>query len=246
MKTVLLKLFMLLLLTVYLVYAFVHYRNAEDTATCEGIDIEVADSTHAGFISSAEADRILRASGGIYPVGKSMSDVSCRAIEEVLVGNPFVEEAVCFKTSGERVRVVLKQRLPLLRVMADNGDDYYLDEEGTVMESMGYVANLAVATGHIDREFSATELARIGRFLRANPFWDDQIEQIYVEENRSINLVPRVGDQVIHIGTADSLGKKFRNLMAFYKKVMPEVGWNKYSEIDVTHPDQVVCVKRKK
>lgn len=246
MKGVLLKLFMLLALTAYLVYAFVHYSNAEDTSLCEGIDIIVADSAHAGFITAEEAERLLRDAGNVYPVGKPMSEVSCRSIEETLLHNPFVQDAVCFKTSGGRVRISLAQRLPLLRVMADNGDDYYLDDEGYVMESMGYAANLAVATGSIDKEFSATELSRIGRFLRANDFWDSQVEQICVRQNRNIDIIPRVGDQVIHIGTADSLGKKFRNLMAFYKKVMPEVGWNKYSEIDVTHPDQIVCVKRKK
>ncbi|MBR1653031.1 MAG: cell division protein [Alloprevotella sp.] len=246
MKSVLLKLFMLLALTAYLVYAFVHYHDAVDQSLCEGVDIVVADSAHAGFITSAEAERILREAGDVYPVGKPMSDVSCRAIEDTLLRNPFVQEAVCFKTSGGRVRVSLAQRLPLLRVMADDGDDYYLDDEGYVMESMGYVANLAVATGAIDRHFSASELSRIGRFLRANGFWDSQVEQILVRQNQNIDIIPRVGDQIIHIGTADSLSKKFRNLMAFYKKVMPEVGWNKYSEIDVTHPDQIVCVKRKK
>ena len=244
MKT-LSKLMMLLALTVYLVYVFVHYSDKKDTTTCEAIDIVVSDSTHAGFITSAEADRILRDGPGVYPVGRSMGDVSLSKIEETLKKNPFVEEAICYRTSSPRIRVEITQRLPLLRVIADGGDDYYLDDEGTIMNSMGYVANLAVATGNISRDFSSKELTKIGRFLRLSEFWDDQVEQIHVANNHEIDIYPRVGDQVIHIGTTDSLQKKFRNLMAFYRKVMPEVGWNKYSEIDVTHPDQVVCVKRK-
>lgn len=244
MKT-LSKLLMLLALMVYLVYVFVHYSDKEDTTTCEAIDIVVSDSTHAGFITSTEADRILREGGGIYPVGKSMSEVSLSKIEDTLKKNPFVEEAICYRTSSPRVRVEITQRLPLMRVIADSGDDYYLDDEGTIMNSMGYVANMAIATGNISRTFSSKELTKIGRFLRTNDFWDDQIEQIHVANEHEIDIYPRVGDQIIHIGTADSLQKKFRNLMAFYKKVLPEVGWNKYSEIDVTHPDQIVCVKRK-
>ena len=55
-----------------------------------------------------------------------------------------------------------------------------------------------------------------------------------------------MGNQVIHLGRPDSLQKKFRNLMAFYEKVMPEVGWNKYTNIDISHTNQIIALKRDK
>ena len=50
----------------------------------------------------------------------------------------------------------------------------------------------------------------------------------------------------VFFGAPDSIPRKFLNLHTFYKKVMPEVGWNKYSEISVEHVTQVVATKKKK
>lgn len=244
MKTAL-KLLLLLGLIVYLVFAFTDFTQRGDNSTCTGMDIAVADSHHAGFITPPEADRILRKSA-YYPVGKKMKDVNSKKIESELKKNPFIKDVVCYKTPGNRLSVLVSQRLPLLRIIARNGDDYYIDERGFVMEPLGYVADLAVATGHIDKAFAKKELTKLGLFLRDNDFWNDQVEQIHVDENRKIDLIPRVGDQVIHLGTTDSIPKKFRNLMAFYEKVMPEVGWNKYKRIDIGRTNQIVCVKRDK
>jgi len=239
------KLLLLLGLIVYLVFAFTDFTQRGDSSTCTGVDIAVADSNHAGFITPAEAERILR-KAGLHPEGKRLRDVSSQKIEAELTKNPFIKEAVCYKTPGNRVHVLVTQRLPLLRVIARNGEDYYIDERGYVMEPLGYVADLAVATGHIDKAFARKELTKIGLFLRSNDFWNDQVEQIDVDENRRIDLIPRIGDQTIHLGTTDSITKKFRNLMAFYEKVLPEVGWNKYKRIDIAHANQIVCVKREK
>lgn len=49
-----------------------------------------------------------------------------------------------------------------------------------------------------------------------------------------------MGNHVIVFGTTDSISQKFRNLYTFYEKVLPEVGWNKYSEISVEHLSQVI------
>jgi cell division protein FtsQ len=52
-----------------------------------------------------------------------------------------------------------------------------------------------------------------------------------------------VGNQRILIGNADSLQVKFTNLLTFYKEVLPRVGWDKYSMINVKYSGQVVGIK---
>ena len=110
---------------------------------------------------------------------------------------------------------------------------------------VGYVADLIVATGHIDRKYARSELLKLGRFLHADPFWNAQVEQIHVQPNRHMRLVPRVGGHTIEFGTADSISHKFRNLYTFYEKVLPQVGWTKYTEISVKHVTQIVGKKGK-
>lgn len=238
-----LKLLFLLGIIVYLVFAFTRFTKDGDNSECVGVDIAITDSTHSGFITPAEAERILKASKE-YPVGKKMNEVNSKLIEKELKKNPFIKEAICYKTPASRVHVLVSQRLPLLRVKAENGDDYYVDNRGYVMEPMGYVADLAVVTGNVDKRFTQKNLLALGQFLQKSDFWNDQIEQIYVNGNQEIDLIPRVGDHVIHLGKPDSIQKKMRNLMAFYEKVMPEIGWNKYKEINIEHTNQIICTKR--
>lgn len=239
------KLLMLLGIIIYLGFAFTRFAEESDYATCGGVDIIIADSTHAGFITADEADRVLRNSG-LYPVGKRMKNINSRQIEDALLKNPFIKEATCYKTNGRRLNIMLSQRLPLLRVMANDGKDFYIDDRGYEMEPLGYVADLIVATGKVDTAFTKRYLVDLGLFLRDNEFWNDQIEQINIDESGKADLIPRVGNQVIHLGRPDSLQKKFRNLMAFYEKVMPEVGWNKYTNIDISHTNQIIALKRDK
>lgn len=243
MKT-LVKIVLLVALAVYLVFAFADFSRHGDNTVCSSVNYTIADSLHAGFITVEEADRLLRASG-LYPVGRTLDQVDGLAIEQALRRNSYIDSVSCYKSPNGVVNVLIEQRLPLLRVLADNGDDYYMDQKGNLMTPQGYVADLIVATGHIDRKYARSELLKLGRFLHADPFWNAQVEQIHVLPNRHLRLVPRVGGHTIEFGTADSISQKFRNLYTFYEKVLPQVGWNKYTEISVEHVTQIVGKKGK-
>lgn len=233
------KLILLVGIIVYLCFAFIDFSSHADTTTCRQVNFTVADSSHAGFITAEEADRLLRNSG-LYPVGRQMDKVDGAAIEQALRRNSFIDSVQCYKSPGGVLNVLIQQRLPLLRVMADNGDDYYIDEHGHIMNPQGYSADLVVATGSISRPFAQKQLVRLGNFLRDDPFWNNQIEQIYVTPQQHLTLVPRVGGHTIDFGDTDSISLKFRNLYTFYTKVLPQVGWSKYSEISVEHVSQIV------
>lgn len=142
------------------------------------------------------------------------------------------------------MNILVSQRLPVMRVKADNGEDYYVDAAGKAMMPEGYNADLVVATGDIDKEYAGKQLVHIARYLQDNAFWNDQIVQMDVApRGRNITLVPRVGRQLIRFGKADSamVASKFRNLRAFYEKVMPAVGWNTYKEINLEYARQIIC-----
>lgn len=243
MKTFI-KLLLLAGLIVYLGFAFANFTQHGDSTICKQVNFTIADSSHAGFITRDEADHLLQISGQ-YPVGKKMDQIDGMAIERVLKKNSFIDLVSCYKSPNGIYNVLIQQRLPLLRVRADNGDDYYIDSKGNVMNPQGYSADLIVATGNISRQFASKQLVKLGRFLRDDDFWNNQIEQIYVTPHQQIKMVPRVGCHIIAFGNTDSISQKFRNLYAFYEKVLPQVGWNKYAEISVEHLSQIVGRKTK-
>lgn len=241
MKTFI-KLLLLFGLLVYLIFAFTNFSKKENDSICTDLNISISDSTHAGFITPKEVVKILQQSSQ-YPVGKQMSQINSLNIETALTKNEFIDSVSCYKSPNGAVNVMVQQRLPLMRVMAQNGEDYFIDVKGNPMNRHGYVADLVVATGNITKAYAKKELVKLGIYLRNNDFWDKQIEQINVLPNQHIELVPRVGNHLIDFGTTSDYTQKFKNLYAFYQKVLPEVGWNKYEVISVEHPSQVVGKK---
>ena len=230
-------------LIVYLVFAFTHFTGESYSTKCAGINIAVTDSARAAFMTSADVEHILR-KARYYPIGQKMDAINSRKIEILLMKNPFIKEATCYKTPDGRINIIIAQRLPLMRVIANNGLNCFVDEHGFMMKPMGYAADLVVVKGAVDPPFIKKSLIPLGIFLRDNEIWDKQIVQINVSEDHRLTLIPRVGDQVIRFGAADSIPQKFNNLRAFYEKVMPKVGWNKYSRISLENTNQIVCTKR--
>lgn len=79
-------------------------------------------------------------------------------------------------------------------------------------------------------------------------FWNNQIEQIYVsrgkKNERVIEIVPRVGDHIVYLGTINNFEKKLNNLKIFYDKAIKTVGWNKYAKVNLEYENQIICTKR--
>ncbi len=237
------KLLLLLSLIVYLVFAFTRFNQPDKGTICRAVNVTITDSAQAGFISADEVTRILKA-GRLYPMGRPQSDINGEAIQQLLKKNPFIADAVCYKAPSGDVNISVTQRLPVMRVIADNGDNYFIDGTGNAMPRLNYTADVVVATGHITEKYARRHLARLGRHLQSDPFWNDQTQQINVDEQGNMELIPRAGDQVLYLGQPVGLQKKLAHLKAFYEQAMNTIGWNKYSRISAEFDNQIICTKK--
>jgi cell division protein FtsQ len=216
-------------------------------------DLKVILPGRNNFIERNEVDKILLEASGAL-IGKDLRDINIHSLENSLKNNPFIEFAKVYADMDGIIHVEIKQRLPILRIINRANVQFYIDENGLKMPlSENFTANVLVANGLIDEDFSgkveslntklAKDLYRMAQFIRADTLWDNQIEQLYVDTKGDIEMVPRVGDHKIILGDADSLQTKFRNLLIFYKKAMPKVGWDTYKTINLKYANQVVCEK---
>ncbi len=238
----LLKILLLLILAVYLGLAVTVFNNPEMRQHCTAVDVVVKDSDVAGFITPSEIRMLLR-EAKVYPIGKKMNGIDCGQIETVLAKNPFIDNVTSYKTAGGHVYVTVSQRLPVMRIIADNGDNYYIDTRGKIMPHMHYSADLVVATGKITQKYAHAKLLPLGKLLKYDKFWDNQIEQINVDSAGNVELYPRVGEHVIYIGKPIRVSQKLKRLKTFYSQVLSQVGWNKYSKIDLEYDNQIICKK---
>ena len=113
----------------YLVLAVTVFNRPDERATvCSEVKIDIEQSKNDGFLNPAEVKHMLEQQR-LYPLAQPMQFVSTRKIEEALEKSPFVDEAQCYKTQSGHVCIQLRQRLPVLHVMAANGERYYLDKK---------------------------------------------------------------------------------------------------------------------
>ena len=236
-------LFALIATSIYLIMAVTFFNAEPSERICKGMELEIKDDVDYGFITLRDIESTLKREK-LLPVDVKQKDINIRKMEETLEKSPFVKDAECYITAGGKVKIDLYQRIPLMRVMSSNGDNYYIDNEGKVMKANGKPVHVAIATGYIDRKFAQEKLYELARFLKSDEFWDAQIEQINVTTKQEIELVPRVGNHILFIGKPEMYETKFKKLKAFYTEGLNKVGWNKYERISVEFNNQIICTKK--
>ena len=247
-----------ILLAAYLVCAFTVFNKPDETArVCTKANIVVADESSNGFIDAEEVTRRLKACG-LYPLGKQMQHINAREIQDRLKSSPFVKTAQCYKTEDGEVSISITQLMPVIRVKADNGDDYYLDDKDCIMPNSLYTSDLIIATGNIPRWYARRYISPLGKAIMANDMWKNLVVQINVLPNRDIEVVPRIGNHIVHLGQmpesndkttrqkliTEFVNRKLTRLEKFYKYGLSQAGWNKYSYIDIEFDNQIICKKR--
>ena len=233
----------LALLAGEVIFALVTLCKKPEGQVCKGVRLEIRDSLETGYMNTGDIIALLKEKG-LDPTGKPIEEVSLHTMEKALEASQLIATSECYKTMDGHVMVTVKCRKPILRVIADGGDSYYLDEEGEVIEHIAKPVYVPLATGNITREFARKELLVLAQYLQAEELWNAQIEQIYVTAGREIELIPRVGNHTIILGRPERYAEKFDNLLAFYKKALSEVGWERYSRIDLNYADQVIATKK--
>jgi len=252
---------LLMIPTIYLAGMPAYYACTSGMKTCRALKITIADSSDYHFVTKRDIRNTVFAGNG-NPVGRLVRDIKLREIEETMNARyRELRTAEAYMSVDGTLHLVAGQRTPILRIMPDEGGDYFLDTEGVVVRRRNlYTPRLHIAGGNINisqamlngvsvldtsiRHTILRDIYYLTGYINSNSFWSAQIDQIYVDSHDEIILVPRVGNHTIHLGTTDNFEGKLRNLKAFYNKVLPEVGWNKYSVINLSFRDQIVCKRR--
>lgn len=237
-----------LALAAYIAYAITSMKDADGDKACIGLVLKIKENDKANFVNKAIIEEMLK-NARLYPVGRMMKDINTESIESTLQSNNFIRNVECYKSSDANLCIEIEQRTPVMYILPDNASGYFVDEDGKIIPNTNYTSNIIVATGNIDTNYATSKLAQLGKFIQSDTFWDSQLEQIHVttnkERKRVIELIPRVGQQTIYMGSADNYEDKLLRLRAFYKKAMGVVGWNKYEKLNLEYNNQIICTKHK-
>jgi len=258
------KLIFVIALLAYMVGLFVLSREALQKSRVKKINVVVEDSLFNNYITADDVFQVLNDSG-IVMLGKLCDSVNTYKIEKIISHLNMVKNVEVYVTFGGEVNIKIWQRNPIVRIINYDNENYYLDEEGYLLP---YVekkpGRVLVVTGKIDlpikifgekfnvkyseilfnRDTLLENIYNISEYIYNNSFWRNNIEQIYIQNEKEFHLIPKVGNFIIKFGDTKEYKKKFRNLLVFYRDVLPKVGWNSYKVIDLRYENQIVCKKR--
>ena len=248
---------LLVIPALYLVITPVWLSSFYRSKPCSGVNIRIKDSADYHFVTKRQLLNLASGNNGRI-IGRTVKDLSLLEIENRINVLRELKVAEVYTTIDGRLHVYADQRNPVMRVVPDEGGDFFIDEDGILVRRRNlYTPRLHIIEGNIsisqamlagasllDTSIKSSVLRDVWHFVRYinnDNFWSAQIDQIYVDGREEIDLIPRVGNHQIHLGTFENYKGKLKNLSTFYEKVLPVVGWNKYSLINLEFRDQIVC-----
>lgn len=206
------------------------------------------------FIDQEDVSSMIEENFG-QVIGQPLHELPTQLIESELKQSPYVAKADVFMDMDGVLQVIIEQRQVVVRIINQQGEEFYVDGEGKkIPVTLKYVPHVMVANGFIAEGYQTPlapvetdlvkDLVKIVNRTSDDELWKNQIVQLYVNQDRDIEIVPRVGQQQLILGSADSLAHKLERLEKFYTHILPRVGTEAYTSVNVKYGGQIVCERK--
>ncbi|MGM5469552.1 cell division protein FtsQ/DivIB [Flavobacteriaceae bacterium LMO-SS05] len=231
------KVFALLVLVAFL-FAFSSVRNSSRKVSVPDIKFIGEDNL---FITHETVSKLLiQNQQSIANKPKEIIDLN--GLENSLTSNPMIKEAQVFISVDGKITAEIEQKKPIARVSTNAS--YYIDDRGSYMPlSSNYTARVPLITGTVYKN-ELSNVFKIASKVEQDDFLRKHVVEIHQNNNKSIDLIFRMHDFTIHLGSLKSLDKKINNLKAFYQKAMRDNTLNQYSVVNLKFDNQVICTKK--
>lgn len=229
----------------YLIVAFATMSRDKDERICSGIEIVFEDSVSGDYVNTRFVEGIIaKAKTPIKDM--PITDIDVNKIEETILQSPYIDSVICYYTPENLMCLRIFPRIPVIHIIDNSGESYYMDINGNEIPTDVFLQDLCLITGNVTKEYARENLIDIATFINSHPRWSKEIQQVHVENDKHIELIPTTGEHKIIIGEPKDIEEKMNRLAIFYKEGLDKAGWNKYSVINLNYADQVVCTKKNK
>lgn len=249
--------------TVLVVFLLSFAARNRQQQNCKAVEIRIERGNEGVYLQQQDIEDWLEMHG-ILILGKPMKTLNASNIEDVMRQNPFVAEAQVYATEDGVYHIRTEQRSPKLKVLNSFQEVFQIDQYGVQMPvNLKYNSRTRVASGHIPYKGKygksvcdipdtvgrvlLKRLYEIEVCLSSDPLWNAMFEQIYVTDMGEVELVPKVGGQIVELGYVSGkadLNDKLVRLKWFYKKAMGPEAWQKYSKLSLKYNGQLVATRK--
>lgn len=222
-----------------------------DATKCTDVKVKIFGiEADEKFVDEKDVFNTIEAVCGANPVGKASGSFNLRAIEAELQKSDWIKSAQLFFDNAAVLQVKIYEREPVARVFTVNGRTFYIDTALRMLPlSDKFSARLPVFTGFPSENIILSaadssllkDVKDISLAIQKDSFCMAMIDQVDITAQRSFEMIPKIGSQLIVFGNAEDAVTKFEKLKLFYKNIMVQTGWSKYSVINVQYKNQVVA-----
>ncbi|MEN9685631.1 MAG: hypothetical protein RLZZ28_1417 [Bacteroidota bacterium] len=218
---------------------------------CTDIKIDISGVERQMFIDEKDILEIINSGGGVK--GAQTGQLNLQAMETLIEKNPWVSNAEIFINNEQVLELQIVERQPVARVFTLEGNSFYLDSGSLRLPLSDKVyVKLPVFTGFPSDKAELAkpdslllnQIVKMSQYILADSFWMAQVAQVMITPKAEFELIPVIGDQVLVMGNADNLDRKFGYLHTFYQDAWLQNGMNTYEKLDVQYANQLVAVKK--
>jgi len=218
---------------------------------CKGVQIEIEGAAQQLFIDEKDILKILHVAGKLE--GTAIGKINLKSLESILERNSWIKNAEMYFDNNQVLQVKVLEREPVARVFVNGGHSFYVDSAVMRLPLSDKIsARVPVFTNFPSNKLNLAKpdssllesIVKLASFIQADSFWTAQIAQININGQSKFELIPLIGDQLILLGDASQLEKKFKRLKSFYQQALLQQGMNTYEKLDIRFDNQVVAVRR--
>ncbi len=233
--------------TIGLLIAAVKSKNVK---LCKGIEINISGVNNNFFIDRKDVLGIINSFSGQAAEGKTIESFNLRQMEAALERDVWIKNAELFFDNNDMLQAAVQEREPVARIFTVSGDTYYIDSSTARLPlSQKFSARVPVFTNFPSEarilsaadSFLLADIKNVSIQLQADSFLMAMIDQVDITPQRTFEMTPKIGRQLIEFGDASSAGAKFKKLKLFYSKIITKAGWTHYSNINLQYDNQVVA-----
>ncbi len=226
-------------------------ERKSDGQTCSNIVVTLKNQSDNFFVDENDIIALMTDNGEEALIGKDFNQINLKAIEERVKTQRFLQKAEIYKDLKGNLLVKAELRKPFARIVQPGLPRGYVATDGVILPpSSKYTSRTVVLSGSYMMEMIKNDLTtspegikifELLNFINSDKFWKAQIAQIDIDRKMNINLYPQVGKHIIEFGQPDDIEGKFKKLKVFYKKILPQKGWNTYERVNLEYKDQIIA-----
>lgn len=232
-------------LSCVLFYAVTEHLNSNISK----LQIEVDQSkSERALISEASIKNKIEEIVGSGIAQVNLKELELDRIEEILQMDSRIRNVEAYINKKNILKVAVALRKPFVRINSGGGESYYLDVTGSRISTVKHQAvRVPIATGDIakyengwlkKKAHNLNEVFTLSKALYKDDFLYALVEQIDVDKESGLTLIPKVGPRLI-IGDTSNLSDKLDALKASYEQVLKRKGWEKLKALNFSIPNQV-------